>query len=108
MTVERDAATQLPSALMLKARGLERAQPILSGIRAHPFNGITNFINGNGLATERRYDSAGRLTALVTNGLLDFRYDYPVGPRIAQSGMVPTPNTPRPLSPCLTTMASAH
>lgn len=82
MIVERDTATQLPTALALKAQGLQPAQPIVSAISAHPFNGITGFINGNGLATTRNYDNAGRLTGLSTAGVVDLRYDYTAGPRI--------------------------
>ncbi len=81
MTVARDA-TERPIALSLKADGLKPSQPIVSGITAHSFNGITSVIHGNGVVTTRDYDSAGRIRALKTSGVLDLRYDYQAGPRI--------------------------
>src|SRR5262249_17987153 len=93
-------AQQLPGWL----QGLQRllpATPLLQDLELHPFNGVTAYRSGNGVATVKAFDAAGRLTALSATGrqgpLLAASYGYGVGPRIrrlqAQRGDGVAPST---------------
>ncbi|WON86466.1 MULTISPECIES: DUF6765 family protein [unclassified Delftia] len=70
------------------------AQTVVGDIQTDAFNGLQHYTAGNGLATSRQYDIAGRLTQQTTGQgtsqgtsqgsapILSQRYRYGVGPRI--------------------------
>ncbi|WP_259649230.1 DUF6765 family protein [Delftia sp. UME58] len=66
------------------------AQTVAGDIGIDAFNGLQHYTAGNGLATSRQYDIAGRLTQQTTGQgtsqgnapILSQRYRYGVGPRI--------------------------
>jgi YD repeat-containing protein len=75
----------LPGAWVTTLQKWLPQQIVAANIAFHPYNGITNYIQGNGMETDKRFDIAGRLQALQVKGHDDLaaqtlRYD--VGRRI--------------------------
>jgi RHS repeat-associated protein len=75
----------LPQRWAATAQGWLPRQTVLRDIAFHPYNGITGFTHGNGVRTDKRFDIAGRMTALEV-GDKQVQYGYGVGPRIRQLG----------------------
>ncbi|BCB28145.1 hypothetical protein SKTS_30310 [Sulfurimicrobium lacus] len=59
-------------------------QTLARDIAVHPFDGLTGYTAGNGIATRKTYDIAGRLTALEAAGIERRQYRYNTGPRIQE------------------------
>jgi RHS repeat-associated protein len=56
---------------------------VAEGLALHPFDGLTAYRQGNGIATTLAHDAAGRLSALKVDGVFERRLRYGAGPRIA-------------------------
>jgi RHS repeat-associated protein len=104
LRIERDATTGIARRLSLassaqwwqawKPRWSLRAaingelqdHAVLQDITAHPFNGVTGWRHGNGVATAKQFDIAGRLTQLnvgATNNAISAQtLAYKTGPRV--------------------------
>jgi RHS repeat-associated protein len=61
-------------------------QSIASNIASHPYNGITGYMQGNGITTTKQFDIAGRLTAIrvsARQGAVSGQtLKYKTGPRV--------------------------
>jgi RHS repeat-associated protein len=75
----------LPSSAAQTAQAWLPRQAIATDVAHHPYNGITGFTLGNGLRTDKHFDTAGRVTALH-DGVRQTNYGYGVGPRITKLG----------------------
>jgi RHS repeat-associated protein len=104
LRIERDTATGVARQLTLassaqwwqlwKPRWSLRAalhgelqdHTVLQDISAHPFNGVSSWRHGNGIATARQFDIAGRLTQLnvgaANNAISAQTLAYKTGPRV--------------------------
>ncbi|MDQ6662078.1 MAG: hypothetical protein M3Z24_14080, partial [Chloroflexota bacterium] len=71
----------LPGSFAGTVRGWLPQTPIVQDIAFHPYNGITGYTQGNGIATHKDFDIAGRLTAIKV-GNEQSTFSYGVGPRI--------------------------
>jgi RHS repeat-associated protein len=76
------------SSLLIKALP---GQVVAQDINVHPFNGLTSYTAGNGLATTKSHDIAGRMTELKTDKISTLNYTYAVGPRIQAIKQQPSP-----------------
>jgi RHS repeat-associated protein len=76
----------LPRTVATTMQGWLPRTLVAGNIAFHPFNGITGYNQGNGVATRKGFDIAGRLTALEVAGTRENftvqSLGYGVGPRI--------------------------
>ncbi len=82
LLIQRDPGTGRAQSIRLEQGGLRQDKTLISGIESHALNGVTRFVHGNGVATTRTHDIAGRLRALTVDGIVDLTYEYGAGPRI--------------------------
>ena len=79
--VHEAAARWLPQWLAPVVQGWLPHTVVVQDIAFHPYNGITGYTLGNGIAIGREFDRAGRLTAM-TDGATRTTLSYAVGPRV--------------------------
>jgi RHS repeat-associated protein len=104
LRIERDAVTGIARQLTLASpaqwwqlwktqwslraalQGELQDRTVLQDISAHPFNGVSRWRHGNGVATAKQFDIAGRLTQLnvgaPNNAISAQTLAYQTGPRV--------------------------
>ncbi|NTV97268.1 MAG: hypothetical protein HGA75_17955, partial [Thiobacillus sp.] len=68
-------------------------QAIADDIAVDPYDGLTGYTAGNGLATRRRFDLAGRLTTLDIQAVGRFDYGYRACSQVRSGILLSTPIT---------------
>ena len=80
--VEAWCETHTPALIAKVARLFLPSDAIAAEMSVDPINGLTQMNQSNALPTTKTFDTAGRITALKTDGVADLRYGYDVGARI--------------------------